>query len=100
MSPMASLVEHAPAKVNLTLAVLGRRADGYHAIDSLVVFASVGDRLTFALGLLLSLDVCGVTERHAGPLDDNLVLKDARALAAAIPRLKLGHFTLDKRLPV
>lgn len=100
MSPMASLVEHAPAKVNLTLAVLGRRADGYHAIDSLVVFAGVGDRLTFAPGVPLWLDVRGVTARHTGPLDDNLVLKAARALATEIPRLKLGRFTLDKRLPV
>src|SRR6478735_9369440 len=100
MSPMASLVEHAPAKVNLTLAVLGRRADGYHAIDSLVAFAGVGDRLTFAPGVPLSLDVRGVTARYAGPLADNLVLKAARALAAEIPGLKLGRFTLDKRLPV
>ena len=39
----ASLVEDAPAKVNLTLRVLGRRADGYHEIESLVAFAGVGD---------------------------------------------------------
>ena len=38
-------VETAPAKVNLTLRVLGRRADGYHDLESLVVFADVGDRL-------------------------------------------------------
>ena len=47
---MAALVEHAPAKVNLTLAVLGRRADGYHLLDSLVVFAGAGDRLTLCAG--------------------------------------------------
>ena len=40
------LVEHAPAKVNLTLRVLGRRADGYHEMESLVAFADFGDRLT------------------------------------------------------
>jgi 4-diphosphocytidyl-2-C-methyl-D-erythritol kinase len=100
MFGMAILVEHAPAKVNLTLAVLGRRADGYHAIDSLVVFAGEGDRLTFTPGGPLSLAVRGVTAGQAGPLDDNLVLKAARALAAAVPGLKLGGFTLDKRLPV
>jgi 4-diphosphocytidyl-2-C-methyl-D-erythritol kinase len=98
--PMAKLVEHAPAKVNLTLAVLGRRADGYHLLDSLVAFAREGDRLGFVPGGALSLRVRGGTAEQAGPLDDNLVLKAARALAAEFPRLRLGRFTLDKRLPV
>ena len=82
---MAILVEHAPAKVNLTLAVLGRRADGYHLLDSLVVFAGEADRLTLAPGKALSLTVRGLTAKQAGPLDDNLVLKAARRLAAEIP---------------
>ncbi len=76
-SRMAALVEHAPAKVNLTLAVLGRRADGYHLLDSLVVFAGAGDRLTFAPGGALSLEVRGATADAAGPIDDNLVFKAA-----------------------
>jgi 4-diphosphocytidyl-2-C-methyl-D-erythritol kinase len=97
---MAALVELAPAKVNLTLAVLGRRADGYHLLDSLVVFAGIADRLTLAPGPALSLKVRGETAEQAGPLDDNLVLKAARALAARVPDLKLGRFTLEKRLPV
>ena len=45
-----SRVESAPAKVNLTLRVLGRRADGYHEIESLVAFADFGDRLSLAPG--------------------------------------------------
>ena len=94
------LAEHAPAKVNLTLAVLGRRADGYHLLDSLVVFADAGDRLTFTPGKALSLAVRGATAGDAGALDDNLVLKAARALAEGVPGLKLGRFTLDKQLPV
>ena len=53
----SDLAEFAPAKVNLTLHVLGRRADGYHEIESLVVFADVGDRLTFVPGDALELDV-------------------------------------------
>jgi 4-diphosphocytidyl-2-C-methyl-D-erythritol kinase len=97
---MPTLVELAPAKVNLTLAVLGRRADGYHLLDSLVVFADIADRLTLAPGPVLSLDVRGATAGQAGPPGDNLVLKAARALVAEVPGLKLGHFTLDKRLPV
>jgi 4-diphosphocytidyl-2-C-methyl-D-erythritol kinase len=97
---MPTLVELAPAKVNLTLAVLGRRADGYHLLDSLVVFADIADRLTLAPGPVLSLDVRGATAAQAGPPGDNLVLKAARALVAEVPGLKLGRFTLDKRLPV
>ena len=97
---MARLVEHAPAKVNLTLAVLGRRADRYHLLDSLVVFADAGDRLTLTPGGPLSLRVRGVTARAAGPVESNLVFKVAKALAVEIPNLKLGRFTLDKRLPV
>jgi 4-diphosphocytidyl-2-C-methyl-D-erythritol kinase len=97
---MARLVEHAPAKVNLTLAVLGRRADGYHLLDSLVVFADAGDRLTLTPGGPLSLQVRGVTAQEAGPVESNLVFKAATALATVIPNLKLGRFTLDKRLPV
>jgi 4-diphosphocytidyl-2-C-methyl-D-erythritol kinase len=97
---MATLVELAPAKVNLTLAVLGRRPDGYHLLDSLVVFAGFADRLTLAPGLALSLKVRGETAEQAGPLDDNLVLKAARTLAAATPGLRLGRFTLEKHLPV
>src|SRR6187397_1453426 len=97
---MAIHVEHAPAKVNLTLAVLGRRADGYHLLDSLVVFAAAGDRLTFAPGGSFSLTVRGDTAGQAGPAESNLVSKAAKALAAEIPDLKLGRFTLDKHLPV
>jgi 4-diphosphocytidyl-2-C-methyl-D-erythritol kinase len=96
----SKFAEHAPAKVNLTLAILGRRADGYHLLDSLVVFARAGDRLSFAPGKALSLNVRGLTAKQIGPLDDNLVLKAANALAAEIPDLTLGRFTLDKRLPV
>ena len=97
---MAVLTETAPAKVNLSLAVLGRRADGYHLLDSVVVFAGEGDRLTLSPGRPLALAVRGKTAEASGPIDDNLVLKAARGLAAAVPGLKLGRFTLDKRLPV
>lgn len=47
---MTPISEFAPAKVNLTLDVAGRRPDGLHEIASLVAFASVGDRLTFSPG--------------------------------------------------
>ena len=85
----------APAKINLTLHVTGRRDDGYHLLDSLVVFADVGDRLTVAPAETLSLRVTGPRAAGVPTGADNLVLRAARALApdhgAAI--------TLDKRLP-
>jgi 4-diphosphocytidyl-2-C-methyl-D-erythritol kinase len=99
--PAASgLLENAPAKVNLTLRVLGRRADGYHELESLVAFAGAGDRLTFVPGGELKLTVEGPRAAASGATDDNLVLKAARALAARISGLHLGVFRLEKTLPV
>ena len=95
-----ALVEDAPAKVNLTLRVLGRRSDGYHEIESLVAFAKCGDTLSFSPGGELALTVRGPSAAQAGESADNLVLKAARALAARIPDIGLGTFHLDKQLPV
>jgi 4-diphosphocytidyl-2-C-methyl-D-erythritol kinase len=95
-----SLVEDAPAKVNLTLRVLGRRADGYHELMSLVAFADVGDRLSFAPGAELALAVHGPNAAQMGGSADNLVLKAARALATLVPGLAWGAFELEKNLPV
>jgi 4-diphosphocytidyl-2-C-methyl-D-erythritol kinase len=99
MAPAAG-AEKAPAKINLTLRVLGRRADGYHDIESLVAFAGVGDALTFTPGEDLALTVGGPTAAAAGDVADNLVLKAAHALAERVAGLRLGRFTLSKRLPV
>jgi 4-diphosphocytidyl-2-C-methyl-D-erythritol kinase len=98
--PPASLTEPAPAKVNLTLRVLGRRPDGYHDLESLVAFARVGDRLDFTPGVPLSLDISGPFAAAAGNLADNLVLKAARELARLAGGLVLGRFALVKDLPV
>src|SRR6195256_4015058 len=99
MGPTAR-AEKAPAKINLTLHVLGRRADGYHEIESLVAFAGVGDALSFTPGRALALTVGGPTAAAAGDTADNLVLKAARALAEQVEGLQLGRFALSKRLPV
>jgi 4-diphosphocytidyl-2-C-methyl-D-erythritol kinase len=96
----APLVESAPAKVNLTLHVLGRRNDGYHEIESLVAFAEFGDRLSFSPGGALTLAINGPTAAKAGEADSNLVLKAARELALRHNGLTLGAFNLDKHLPV
>lgn len=95
----AVLTEQAPAKVNLTLRVMGRRPDGYHELDSLVVFARLADRVSLAPGRPLGLTVRGPTAATAGPIADNLVLLAAHALAERTASLQLGHFTLHKRLP-
>ncbi len=89
----------APAKINLTLRIFGRRGDGFHELESLVAFAPFGDRLTLWPDGPLDLEVSGATAAGAGPLADNLVLRAARALAARIEGLRLGRFALVKRLP-
>jgi 4-diphosphocytidyl-2-C-methyl-D-erythritol kinase len=95
------LVTRAPAKINLTLHVLGRRAgDGYHELESLVAFTGAGDTLRLTPASQLTLTVSGPTAGPAGPPDGNLVVRAARHLAAGRPDLRWGHFDLVKRLPV
>jgi 4-diphosphocytidyl-2-C-methyl-D-erythritol kinase len=89
----------APAKINLTLRVVGRRADGYHELESLVAFAGVCDWLAFEPSDDLILEVVGPRAREAGPVHENLVLGAVRALAEQIPGLRLGRFRLIKQLP-
>jgi 4-diphosphocytidyl-2-C-methyl-D-erythritol kinase len=95
-----ALIEEAPAKVNLTLAIRGRRTDGYHELESLVAFARFGDRLSLLPGDPLDLTVSGPFAEAIGATSDNLVLKVARALARRVPGLELGSFALVKHLPV
>lgn len=96
----SSLQARAPAKINLTLHVLGRREDGYHELLSLVAFAGVCDHLRLTQADKLSLSVDGPTSQAAGGGDDNLVLRAARNLAARVEGLKVGAFALTKHLPV
>lgn len=97
---MTRLESSAPAKINLTLRVLARRADGNHELASLVAFAAVGDTLSLSPGGALELAVDGPFAEQAGPPAENLVVKAAREAAARIGRLRLGRFALRKRLPV
>ena len=90
--------ETARAKVNLTLTVQGRRADGYHDIESLVTFASVGDGVMFRPG-----EACRVTT--SGPFattieGPNLLERTLALLRECDPGLALGAVELDKNLPV
>lgn len=97
---MPALVEKGRAKVNLSLRVVGRRADGYHDLESVVAFADCADRLTLEPGGELRLATTGPLAAACGETSDNLVFKAARLLADAVPNLKLGAFALDKVLPV
>jgi 4-diphosphocytidyl-2-C-methyl-D-erythritol kinase len=94
------LTEVAPAKVNLFLHVLGRRADGYHLLDSLVVFADVGDTLRAEPAKTLSLTVEGPFAGRLAAEPDNLVLRAARALATEAGVSAGGRLVLAKHLPV
>jgi len=98
ISPMLS--EKGRAKVNLSLRVVGRRVDGYHDLESVVAFADCADHLTLVPGSELSLETTGPLAQACGETSDNLVLKAAMLLAARVPDLKVGAFTLDKVLPV
>lgn len=84
----------APAKVNLALHVTGRRPDGYHLLDSLVVFADAGDRLRFEAAPDLTLEVTGPFAAGVPTDGANLVLRAAGLMAGKGARIRL-----EKQLP-
>ena len=94
------MAEPAPAKINLFLHVTGRRADGYHLLDSLAVFTALGDRVTAEPASDLSLHLEGPFGGALTAEPDNLVLRAARALAAEAGVPALARLTLHKNLPV
>ncbi len=98
--PMRSIEEQAPAKINLDLLITGRRPDGYHELDSLVVFGPPRDRLTFHLDERLCLEVVGPFAGTLTGEPDNLVLRAAKRLAAEVGRAAAGRIRLEKRIPV
>lgn len=83
----------APAKINLTLHVTGQRQDGYHLLDSLVVFGDIGDRLWLEPGSVMGLDVTGPFAQGV-PSDARNLVWQAVDLAGWT-----GHITLEKNLP-
>ena len=92
--------ERAPAKVNLYLRVTGRRADGYHLLDSLAVFGPAADVLAAAPADNLTLELRGPFAGALAGDPDNLVLRAARLLAEAAGVEPRARLVLDKRLPV
>jgi 4-diphosphocytidyl-2-C-methyl-D-erythritol kinase len=99
-APAGAVAEAAPAKVNLYLRVVGRRADGYHLLDSLAVFAAAGDDVVAAPAEAVALRVSGPEAAALADDGDNLVLRAARALGAARGVARGAAIRLEKRLPV
>ena len=95
---MTALRDTGWAKLNLTLEVLGRRADGFHELRSLVAFAGLGDEVELEPPGALELKVEGPFAHALG--GDNLILKAAKAALDMAPTVRLGRFRLVKLLPV
>jgi 4-diphosphocytidyl-2-C-methyl-D-erythritol kinase len=91
-----SIASFAPAKVNLYLHVTGKRADGYHLLDSLAVFPDVGDRVEVEAADALSLSLGGPFGDVLRGEPGNLLLKAAEALAPG----RGAALALEKNLPV
>ncbi|MSO72847.1 MAG: 4-(cytidine 5'-diphospho)-2-C-methyl-D-erythritol kinase [Rhodospirillaceae bacterium] len=110
-----AIVATAPAKINFSLHICGRRADGYHLLDSLVVFAGIGDRITVSPADELRLTIEGPFAGALAAQPDNLALRAARLLAdtssgapaksrylfdARLTGAPGAHIVLEKNLPV
>lgn len=96
----APVTEAAPAKINLYLHVCGQRNDGYHLLDSLVVFADVGDRIAALPSDSLSLSYIGPFAGDLPAPEQNLVLRAAERLAETFDVQNGAALTLAKNLPV
>ncbi len=100
MPPVTETTLFAPAKLNLFLAITGRRADGFHDLVSVAVPLDFGD--TLRAELRAGTDQWTLScDDPAVPLDEtNLILKAARLFATATGQHTGGHFTLTKRVPM
>lgn len=96
---MGPIKATAPAKVNLTLHVTGQRDDGYHLLDSLVVFTDAGDIITAAPSDNLTLTVTGPFSAGVPTDGTNLILKAAESLRRTRGVIKGAAITVEKHLP-
>lgn len=99
VSPVATIKASAPAKVNLTLHVTGQRDDGYHLLDSLVVFAGVSDQLSASVAPDLRISVSGPFSTGVPTDHTNLMIRAAEALRAFRGVKQGAALTLEKHLP-
>lgn len=99
---MTIIHEFAPAKLNLYLHITGRQPDGYHDLDSLVAFATIGDALHLqaAGDFLFKIEGPQAAALAHENHENNLVVKAARDLAELTGRELGAHVTLVKNLPV
>ncbi|SCZ22237.1 4-(cytidine 5'-diphospho)-2-C-methyl-D-erythritol kinase [Afifella marina] len=96
---LSALVRTAPAKINLALHVTGRRDDGYHLLDTLAVFADLGDALSFAPAEDFSLEVSGRFAEIVPDGADNLILRAAEALKRASGATAGAQIAVKKEIP-
>lgn len=89
----------APAKINLTLHITGQRDDGYHLLDSLVVFANVADQLTAKKAATFDLSVSGPFAQGVPTDESNLILRAAQVLRRTHNVTDAASITLEKNLP-
>jgi 4-diphosphocytidyl-2-C-methyl-D-erythritol kinase len=89
----------APAKVNLALHVTGRRADGYHLLDSIAVFADVADRITIELGEVFALSLSGPFAKHAPGDANDLAHRAANAFFAHTGLASTCSIRVEKNIP-
>ncbi|MBX3571535.1 MAG: 4-(cytidine 5'-diphospho)-2-C-methyl-D-erythritol kinase [Mesorhizobium sp.] len=90
----------APAKINLALHVTGRRADGYHLIDSLVAFTRFGDRVTMSPSVADRFEMTGPYAAGLPADDGNLAVRALKAMRAEFGRTETISISLEKNLPV
>lgn len=95
-----SISHIARAKINLDLLVTGRREDGYHLLDSLVVFADYGDEISVSPSHSLKLNITGPFANGLEGEQNNIILKAARLLQDKFSILQGAEITLVKNLPV
>ena len=96
---MATIKASAPAKVNLTLHVTGQRDDGYHLLDSLVVFAGVADQIGATIAPDMRMSVSGPFSIGVPSDHTNLIMRAAEALRIARGVNQGAALTLEKHLP-
>ncbi|MEL6685507.1 MAG: 4-(cytidine 5'-diphospho)-2-C-methyl-D-erythritol kinase [Pseudomonadota bacterium] len=96
---MATIKASAPAKVNLTLHVTGQQDDGYHLLDSLVVFADVADQISASIAPDLRMTASGPFSAGMPTDHTNLIMRAAEALRSARGVTKGAALTLEKHLP-